>query len=69
MGENRRPSVEETLARLSVEELEERLEVSPLLAGGDVQDVSRTEGHCCTCKVNPDPPEPDDGAPLPGPEG
>jgi hypothetical protein len=70
MGEGVQPSVDETLARLGVEELEERLEMSPLLAGGDLQEADRlTGGHCCTCKITPNPPEPDDPYPLPGPEG
>ncbi len=65
MREERRPGVEETLARLGIEEIEERMEVSPLLAGGDVQECAPTAGDgtvCCSCKFEP-PPEPHDPSP------
>jgi hypothetical protein len=59
--------VEETLVRLGIEEIEERMEVSPLLTAGDVQDVDR-EGDftCCSCKMEPDPPVPDAPPTTPG---
>jgi hypothetical protein len=75
MNNKRRPQAEETLARLGIAELEERMEVSPVLAGGELQNLDRpdrleTDWTCCTCKVQPDPPQPSEpGPPLPGPEG
>ena len=62
MREEGQPPVEDTLARLGIEEIEERLEVSPLLIGGDIQDVTRNPSGdwiCCSCKMEPDPPIPD----------
>jgi len=63
MQEDSKPRVEETLARLGIEEIEERLEVSPLLMGDDVQGASRVlDGNwiCCSCKMEPNPPAPDE---------
>ena len=53
---------EQSLLQLGLEEIEERLEVSPLLAASDVQGLDR-EGHSCTCKIQPEPDDPhgDDG--------
>jgi hypothetical protein len=47
--------LEASLARLGVREVEERLELSPLLTTGDVQDNDYC--HCeCTCDTTPDLP-------------
>jgi hypothetical protein len=69
-----RPPVEETLARLGVKEIEERLEVSPILGAVDIQDagkgdVGEGDWTCCSCKLPPpdDPPSPQDPEPLPPP--
>ncbi|MFH1845901.1 MAG: hypothetical protein ABIF77_22180 [bacterium] len=72
MSDQKRPDVEETLSRLGVEEIEERLEVSPLFTGGDLQDVHRDSGgwNCCNCKTQPQPPRPENPwPPPPGPGG
>jgi hypothetical protein len=58
-----RPDVEQTLTRLGIEEIEERLEVSPLLlAAGGGDDIGRQEWNCCACKI----PDPREEVPLPG---
>ncbi len=44
-----------SLQRLGVNELEERLEISPLLVGGGLQHVDPdTPTMCCVCKVPDD---------------
>jgi len=61
-GESK-PHVEGTLARLGIEEIEERMEVSPLLLGDDLQTVTRDPNGdwiCCSCKMDPNPPIPDE---------
>ncbi len=63
MAENQERNPEQCLTQLGLEEIEERLEVSPLLAAADVEGLDR-EGHSCTCKINPEPEDPngdDDG--------
>jgi len=55
---DRRP-LPESLESLGIEELKERLEVSPLLGAGEVhgQDIET----CCSCKMPPPRPDaPDD---------
>ena len=47
--------LEASLARLGVRELEERMELSPLLAAGDVQDTDFCSCSC-TCDDIPDDP-------------
>lgn len=48
MRDDRRVGVQETLARLGIEEVAERLEISPLLAADD--DTSDDDdGVCCKC--------------------
>jgi len=42
-------NVARTLARLGVEEVAERLEISPLLSGEDPVISEPAEGHCCSC--------------------
>lgn len=49
--------LEASLARLGVRELEERLELSPLLAGADVQD---TDACRCECVCDDTPEDPYD---------
>ena len=41
-----------SLARLGIKELEERMEVSPLLAGGDVQTLDRCICESCCSTVD-----------------
>jgi len=76
MKPNTNPQISQTeleasLARLGIRELEERMEISPLLAdAGDMdQGLNRI---CCTCKI-PDPFGPDGILPYPmidpGPTG
>ncbi len=76
MNQNTNPQIDKTeleasLARLGIRELEERMEISPLLAdtGTTEQDMSNI---CCTCKI-PDPFGPDGNLPYPhmdpGPTG
>ena len=68
MAGARNPSVEETLAKLGIEELRERMEVSPLLATDGLHQDPGTEGSnwmCCSCKLPPDPDQPTDSPPLP----
>ncbi len=52
----------ETLGQLDIQEIEQRLEVSPLLATAEAGEVARG-GHSCTCKVVPDPPAPENPYP------
>ena len=49
--------LEASLARLGVRELEERLELSPLLAAGGVQD---TDACRCSCECDDTPDDPND---------
>ena len=52
MNETSPNHVDDTLRRLGVEELEQRLELSPVIAGGD--GPLGAEGCCsnlCTCEV------------------
>jgi protein tyrosine phosphatase (PTP) superfamily phosphohydrolase (DUF442 family) len=58
MNEPSHEELEQALERLGLEEIEERLEVSPLLAVADSQGLER-EGYSCCCKVPPDPEEDD----------
>lgn len=48
--------LEASLARLGVRELEERMELSPLLTAGDVQDSDFCQ---CSCTCEDLPPDPD----------
>ncbi len=65
--------LETSLARLGIKELEERMEISPLLADtgatGPEENVAST---CCTCKI-PNPFDPNGDLPYPridpGPTG
>ena len=64
MSDNSPHSLTDTLGSLGIEDLKERLEISPLLAGagGGVHQ----EGSCtrCWCRMSPDPedsPPPEDG--------
>ena len=63
--------LEASLARLGIRELEERMEISPLLADTGTMD-KELPGICCTCKI-PDPFGPDGTLPWPtmdpGPTG
>ena len=47
------------LASLGLEEVERRLETSPLLTttGADAPGSMEREGTSCSCKINDDPPE------------
>lgn len=45
--------VEETLARLGVEELEERLEHAPLLPGDGAVESDACCNNFCNCRVEP----------------
>jgi hypothetical protein len=58
MKEQSLNDLEQTLARLGLEEVEERLEVSPLMAAVDSHGLER-DGYSCCCKVPPDPAEDD----------
>ncbi len=56
MNDAKWKELEPTLARLGVEEIRERLEVSPLIpAGGDVQGVEGCDCHCDCTMPKPDP--------------
>ncbi len=57
--------LETSLARLGIRELEERMEISPLLAdtGARVPRTTRSS-TCCTCKI-PNPFGPDGNLPYP----
>lgn len=54
--------VELTLARLGVEELEERLEHAPLLTGGGAESAAECCSNFCNCTVQV--PEIIDGKPV-----
>jgi len=57
----------ESLRRLGVTELEERLELSPLLAGSGLEPA---EGCRCSCECDDVPNETyPDNPPMPGPDG
>jgi hypothetical protein len=63
MKDEQRQHLEDTLARLGIEEIEERMEVSPLLLGDDLQALTRDpdgDWICCSCKMDPNPPIPDE---------
>jgi hypothetical protein len=48
------PDLEASLRRLGVRELEERMEISPLLAGAGIEDTAvEAPVICCTCKMPP----------------
>jgi hypothetical protein len=52
----KRSESERALARLGVQEIEERLEISPVLAVDDPVPADPEDGGCCcnyTCKVTP----------------
>ncbi len=49
----------DTLTSLGVEELKERLEISPLLTVGDIQEPHLD--NCCSCKIPEDPAPSDSG--------
>lgn len=51
-----RTDPQQSLARLGLEEIEQRLEVSPLLLTADIGGLER-EGFSCCCKLPPDPEE------------
>jgi len=53
------PDLAASLTRLGVRELEERMELSPLLAGGGTEAADRCT---CSCECD-DMPYPDDGVP------
>lgn len=57
-----RTELEASLARLGIRELEERMEISPLLTGGGTEEVGQS--ICCTCKI-PDLLGPDGTLPYP----
>jgi len=59
---------EETLTQLDIREIEQRLEISPLLATTETGDLAR-DGHSCTCKIAPEEPQPDNPPPNPDGEG
>lgn len=48
MNHGRTAGVQETLARLGIEEVTERLEISPLLAADDTTPDDDV-GPCCSC--------------------
>lgn len=64
MQENETTRVEESLERLGIEELEERLELAPIVAAGDgtlAPDDGEGDGCCrdfCRCSL-PSPTKPD----------
>ena len=65
--------LEASLTRLGIRELEERMEVSPLLTDPGIEGMDKdVPSMCCTCKV-PDPFGPDGTLPYPdmdpGPTG
>ena len=54
-----------SLRRLGIRELEERMEISPLLTGAGVEETNGEEPSiCCTCKI-PNPIGPDGKIPWP----
>ncbi len=44
-----------SLTRLGIRELEERMEISPLLLLGGDDAVTQSDTICCTCKIPVDP--------------
>jgi hypothetical protein len=78
MEQNKNPHTDQTeletsLARLGIKELEERMEISPLLTdtgAGGIEDNAME--NCCTCKI-PNPLDPNGNLPYPridpGPTG
>jgi len=57
--------LEASLERLGIRELEERMEISPLLAGNGIEGTNREDGSiCCVCKI-PNPFGPDGELPYP----
>ena len=67
------PELEASLTRLGIRELEERMEISPLLTDtGTTATDPGVPSFCCTCKI-PDPFGPDGSLPYPtidpGPTG
>jgi hypothetical protein len=68
MKPNTNPQIDQTeleasLARLGIRELEERMEISPLLVDTGTTDKD-LPAICCTCKI-PDPFGPDGTLPYP----
>ena len=60
-----RTELEASLRRLGIRELEERMEISPLLTDAGVEGTDRENPSiCCTCKI-PDPFGPDGTLPYP----
>ncbi len=56
MRNRRSGTVAETLARLDIQEVTERLEISPLLAADDTTPGDGDDGDCCcrcVCKLVP----------------
>ncbi len=43
--------LEASLTRLGIRELEERMEISPLLLLGEGDTVDQMDSICCTCKI------------------
>jgi len=59
-----------SLRRLGVVELEKRLEFSPLLVAGELQDYfSQSQAQCCVCKWPDDLGHPMPTIPGPGGDG
>jgi hypothetical protein len=57
--------LETSLARLGIRELEERMEISPLLTDAGTEGLEENSASiCCTCKI-PDPFGPDGTLPYP----
>ena len=71
MKPNTNPQIDKTeleasLQRLGIRELEERMEISPLLTdAGTTGKDQELSSICCTCKI-PDPFNPDGNLPYPG---
>ena len=53
MHHPRQRPLPDTLHSLGIEELKERLEISPLLPGGPIQGPHLD--NCCSCKIPEDP--------------
>ena len=70
MKPNTNPQIDKTeleasLQRLGIRELEERMEISPLLTDtGTTSNEQEMSSVCCTCKI-PDPFGPDGKLPYP----
>ena len=64
MSDNSPHSLADTLESLGIEDLKERLEISPLLAGAGSEGVHADAPEtCCCCKILPEPedaPPPED---------